>query len=105
MVIGVSEQFIYTLKLTGIGYRGAVQGTKLILNLGYSHPIELEIPKEIEVEVIQTTTIKLKGCNNEILGLFAAKIRSWRPPEPYKGKGISYENEIIMRKSGKSGKK
>jgi len=105
MIIGVSEQFIYTLKLTGVGYRGVVQGKKLVLNLGYSHPIELIIPDGISVEVIQNITLKLSGCNNEVLGLFAAKIRSWRPPEPYKGKGISYEGEIIQRKAGKSGKK
>lgn len=105
MVIGVSEQFVYTLKLSGVGYRGAVQGKNLVLNLGYSHPVELPIPNEISVEVLQNTTLKLSGCNNEIVGLFAAKIRSWRPPEPYKGKGISYENEIIQRKAGKSGKK
>ena len=105
MVIGVSEQFIYTLKLTGVGYRGTIQGKKLVLNLGYSHPVELIIPDGISVEVIQNITLKLSGCNNEILGLFAAKIRSWRPPEPYKGKGISYEGEIIQRKAGKSGKK
>ena len=105
MVFGVSKQFTYTLKLTGVGYRSAVQGKILILNLGYSHPIQLEIPDGISVEIIQTMIIKLSACNNESLGLFAAKIRSWRPPEPYKGKGISYENEIIKRKAGKSGKK
>lgn len=105
MVFGVSNQFIYTLKLTGVGYRVIVQGKNLILNLGYSHPIQLEIPDGISVEILQTTTIKLSGCNNESLGLFAARIRSWRPPEPYKGKGISYEDEIIKRKAGKSGKK
>lgn len=105
MVVGVSEQFIYTLKLTGVGYRGSIQGKKLMLNLGYSHPVELEIPEDISMEVIQNTTLKLKGCNNKTLGLFAAKIRSWRPSEPYKGKGIRYENEVIRRKAGKSGKK
>lgn len=105
MIIGVSEQFIYTLKLTGVGYRGAVQGKKLTLNLGYSHPVELEIPEDISVEIVQNTTLKLTGCDNQSLGLFSAKIRSWRPPEPYKGKGISYENEVIKRKAGKSGKK
>ena len=105
MVFGVSKQFTYTLKLTGVGYRSAVQGKILILNLGYSHPIQLEIPDGISVEIIQTMIIKLSACNNESLGLFAAKIRSWRPPEPYKGKGISYEGEVIKRKAGKSGKK
>lgn len=105
MVIGVSKQFKYTLKLVGVGYRCIIQGKNLILNLGYSHPVELLIPDGVTAEVIQTTTINLVGCDNEILGLFAAKIRAWRIPEPYKGKGISYEGEIIKRKAGKSGKK
>ena len=104
MVIGVSEQFKIVLNLNGVGYRGAVQGKLLILNLGFSHPIEIEIPDEITVEVIKNTTVNLQSCNKEDLGLFAAKIRAWRPPEPYKGKGILYEGEIVKRKAGKSGK-
>jgi large subunit ribosomal protein L6 len=104
MVVGVSEQFKITLLLQGVGYRGAVQGTKIVLNLGYSHQVELEIPKTISVKVIKNTTLELEGCNKEELGLFASKIRAWRPPEPYKGKGIRYENEIVKRKAGKSGK-
>ena len=105
MIIGVSKKFVYTLNLIGIGYRAAVQQQTLVLNLGYSHPVELKIPEEISIEIIQSTTIKLTGCNKETLGLFAATIRSCRPPEPYKGKGIRYSNEIIKRKAGKSGKK
>ena len=105
MVIGVSEQFKITLNLKGVGYRAAVQGNLLVLNLGYSHPVNIEIPSEISVEVVQNTVINLKACNKEDLGLFAANIRSWRVPEPYKGKGIIYENEIVKRKAGKSGKK
>ena len=104
MVVGVSEQFKITLLLQGVGYRGVVQGTKIVLNLGYSHQVELEIPKTISVKVIKNTTLELEGCNKEELGLFASKIRAWRPPEPYKGKGIRYENEIVKRKVGKSGK-
>jgi large subunit ribosomal protein L6 len=105
MVIGVSEQFTLTLNLQGVGYRAAVQGKCLTLNLGYSHPVKMDIPEEISVEVVQNTTINLKACNKESLGLFAANVRSWRPPEPYKGKGIIYQGEIIKRKAGKSGKK
>ena len=104
MVIGVSEQFQITLMLQGVGYRAIVQNEILILNLGYSHPVKIDIPKEISVEVSQNTTINLKGCDKQQLGLFASNIRSWRKPEPYKGKGILYKNEIILRKAGKSGK-
>lgn len=104
MVTGVSEQFQVTLNLQGVGYRAAVQGKNIVLNLGYSHPVEMKIPDGISIEVIKNTTINLKGCDKEGLGLFAAKIRSWRPPEPYKGKGILYEGEIVQRKAGKSGK-
>jgi len=105
MVIGVSEQFKLTLTLKGVGYRASVQGNNLVLNLGYSHPVNIEIPKDISVEVIQNTTLNFKSCDKANLGLFAAQVRSWRPPEPYKGKGIIYQNEIIRRKAGKSGKK
>lgn len=105
MVIGVSEQFKVTLNLKGVGYRAVVQNQLITLNLGYSHPVKLEVPEGISVEVIQNTTLNLKGCDKEHLGLFASNIRSWRLPEPYKGKGILYENEIIKRKAGKSGKK
>lgn len=104
MVIGVSEQFDLTLILKGVGYRAAVQGKEIVLNLGYSHPVKMEIPKEISVEVVQNTTINLKSCNKELLGLFASNIRAWRQPEPYKGKGILYKDEQIIRKAGKSGK-
>jgi large subunit ribosomal protein L6 len=105
MVIGVSEQFQLNLTLNGVGYRAAVQGKSIVLNLGYSHPVEMEIPEGISIEVQKNTQINLKSCNKEDLGLFAAKIRAWRPPEPYKGKGIIYEGEIVKRKAGKSGKK
>ena len=105
MVVGVSEQFKLILNLQGVGYRAAVQNQKITLNLGYSHPVELEIPKNIKIEVQKNTTITLTSCNKQDLGLFAAKIRSWRVPEPYKGKGILYSGEIVNRKAGKSGKK
>ena len=105
MVIGVSEQFEIILNLNGVGYRAAVQGKEIVLNLGYSHPVKIAIPEEISVEVAANTTVKLKSCDKEQLGLFAANIRSWRVPEPYKGKGILYEGEIVRRKAGKSGKK
>ena len=104
MIIGVSEQFDLTLILQGVGYRAAVQGKEIILNLGYSHPVKMSIPEPISVEVIQNTTINLKSCDKELLGLFASKIRAWRRPEPYKGKGILYKNEQIIRKAGKAGK-
>lgn len=104
MVIGVSQQFDLTLILKGVGYRAVVQGSEIVLSLGYSHPVKIEIPKEISVEVVQNTTINLKSCNKELLGQFASNIRAWRQPEPYKGKGILYKDEQILRKAGKSGK-
>jgi len=105
MVIGVSEQFKLVLVLKGVGYRASVQNKVLTLNLGYSHSIELKIPEGISVEIAQNTVLNLTGCNKENLGLFASNIRLWRPPEPYKGKGILYEGEKVRRKAGKSGKK
>ena len=104
MIIGVSEQFQLTLILKGVGYRAAVQGKEIVLNLGYSHPVKIAIPETVVVEVVKNTTINLKSCDKELLGLFAANIRSWRQPEPYKGKGILYKDEQIIRKAGKSGK-
>ena len=105
MLVGVSEQFLITLELKGVGYRANVQAKSLVLNLGYSHPVNIDIPDGVEVEVVQNTTLNIKACDKEQLGLFAAKVRSWRPPEPYKGKGILYKGEKILRKAGKSGKK
>ena len=104
MIIGVSEKFQLTLILKGVGYRAIVQGKEIILNLGYSHPVKIDIPDNISVEVVQNTTINLKSCEKELLGLFASNIRAWRRPEPYKGKGILYRNERVLRKAGKSGK-
>lgn len=104
MIIGVSEQFQLTLLLKGVGYRAIVQGKEITLNLGYSHPVKMEIPEDISVEVVQNTTINLKSCNKEKLGLFASNIRAWRRPEPYKGKGILYKDEQVIKKAGKAGK-
>ena len=104
MIIGVSEQFQITLILKGVGYRAIVQGEEIVLNLGYSHQVKIKIPKSITIDIVQNTNINLKSCNKELLGLFAANIRSWRVPEPYKGKGILYKDEQILRKVGKSGK-
>ena len=104
MVIGVSEQFDLTLVLKGVGYRAAVQGKEIVVNLGYSRPVKMKIPENISVEVLQNTIINLKSCDKELLGLFASNIRAWRRPEPYKGKGILYKDEQILRKAGKAGK-
>jgi large subunit ribosomal protein L6 len=104
MIIGVSEQFQITLILKGVGYRAIVQGKEIVLSLGYSHPVKINIPDDISIEVVQNTTINLKSCDKENLGLFASNIRAWRRPEPYKGKGILYKNEQILRKAGKAGK-
>ena len=104
MIIGVSEQFELTLILKGVGYRAVVQGKEIVLSLGYSHPVKIDIPETVSVEVVQNTTINLKSCDKELLGLFASNIRAWRRPEPYKGKGILYKNEQILRKAGKAGK-
>ena len=104
MIIGVSKQFELTLILKGVGYRANVQKDEITLSLGYSHPVKIDIPKTVSVEVVKNTTINLKSCDKELLGLFASNIRAWRRPEPYKGKGILYKNEQIIRKAGKSAK-
>ena len=104
MIVGVSKQFEKTLILKGVGYRAVVQENEIILSLGYSHPVKISIPEKISVEIIKNTTVNLKSCDKELLGLFASNIRSWREPEPYKGKGILYKDEQIIRKAGKSAK-
>ena len=101
IIKGVSEGFEKKLELNGTGYRASVSGSKLKLQLGYSHDINFEIPKEIKIECPKQNIIKLSSFNKEILGAVAAKIRSFRKPEPFKGKGIKYENEFIFRKEGK----
>ena len=104
MIIGVSEQFDLTLVLKGVGYRAVVEGKEIVLSLGYSHQVKIQIPEKISVEIVKNTTVNLKSCDKELLGLFASNIRAWRQPEPYKGKGILYKDEQILRKAGKSGK-
>ena len=101
IVMGVSKGFSKTLELNGTGYRASVSGATLKLQLGYSHDVDYTIPKEVKIECPKQTIIKLSSFNKEILGATAAKIRSYRKPEPFKGKCIKYENEFIFRKEGK----
>jgi len=104
MVEGVTTGFEKKLELNGVGYRANLQGKKLVLNLGYSHPIEMDQPEGIEVVVPSQTEIIVKGANKQQVGNFAAKVRELRKPEPYKGKGIKYVDEYIRRKEGKTAK-
>ena len=104
MIEGVTNGYSKKLEIVGTGYRAQKQGKKLVLNLGYSHPIEMEDPEGIEVEVPQQTQIIVKGIDKQLVGNYAAKIRDLRKPEPYKGKGIKYADEVIRRKVGKTGK-
>ncbi|MEX0801135.1 MAG: 50S ribosomal protein L6 [Dehalococcoidia bacterium] len=104
MVTGVSEGFSKTLELQGVGYRAAMQGTDLVLAVGYSHPVEMPPPPGIEFEVEGTSKVIVRGINKEDVGQTAADVRKVRPPEPYKGKGIRYEGEYVRRKAGKAGK-
>lgn len=104
MVTGVTVGFVKKLEFTGVGYKASVSGTVLTLNLGYSHPIEYTLPEGVEAKVGKNT-IDIMGINKELVGFAAAKIRSFRPPEPYKGKGVRYADEVIIRKAGKTGGK
>jgi large subunit ribosomal protein L6 len=101
MVEGVTNGFEKRLEIQGVGYRAQLQGTKLVLALGYSHPIEMEAPEGIDFEVPQPTRVIVRGISKQAVGEVAANIRKQRPPEPYKGKGIRYEGEYVMRKVGK----
>jgi large subunit ribosomal protein L6 len=103
MVQGVSAGFERKLELVGVGYRAQLQGKKLVINIGFSHPVEVDPPQGIEFEVPAVTRITVKGIDKQLVGNTAAHIRAIRKPEPYKGKGIKYENEVIRRKAGKSG--
>lgn len=105
MVSGVTEGFAKSLELVGVGYRASKSGDKIVLNVGYSHPVEITPETGIEFEVPSNTKIIVRGIDKERVGAYAAKIRSVREPEPYKGKGIKYEGERIIRKEGKAGKK
>lgn len=104
MIIGVTDGYTKTLEVNGVGYRAAKQGKKLVLNLGYSHPVEMEDPEGLETKVEENKII-VSGIDKEKVGQYAAEIRSTRAPEPYKGKGIKYDYEVIRRKVGKTGKK
>ena len=101
MVVGVGEGFARKLEMNGVGYRAAMQGNKLVLNLGYSHPVEMAVPAGLTVAVENNTQINISGADKQLLGQFASEIRSKRPPEPFKGKGVKYAGEHIVRKEGK----
>ena len=105
MVVGVTEGYSKKLQLVGVGYKAEKKGNTLVLNLGYSHPIEMEDPAGIETEVPDATTVIVKGIDKALVGNYSANIRAWRKPEPYKGKGIKYDGEVIRRKEGKTGAK
>ena len=105
MVVGVTKGFQTNLEINGVGYRAEAKGRELVLSLGYSHPVNFAIPEGIEIDVEKMTKVAVKGFDKELVGQTAAKIRSFRPPEPYKGKGIKYADETILRKAGKTGKK
>ena len=105
MIVGVTEGYEKKLEVNGVGYRAQKQGKKLVLSLGYSHPVEMEDPEGIETVLDGTNIIIVKGISKEAVGQYAAEIRAKRAPEPYKGKGIKYADEVIRRKVGKTGKK
>jgi large subunit ribosomal protein L6 len=105
MVTGVTKGFERALEINGVGYRAEMKGEVLNLSLGYSHPINFQLPKGITVEVDKMTKLLVKGIDKELVGQTAAKIREFRSPEPYKGKGVKYADETILRKAGKTGKK
>jgi len=104
MVTGTTAGFEKKLEIVGVGYRAQLQGTKLVLNVGYSHPVEFPAPEGISFDVPAPTKIAVRGIDKQQVGQIAANIRAVRPPEPYKGKGIRYENEVVRRKEGKTGK-
>jgi len=105
MVEGVSQGFVRKLEIVGVGYRAAVQGKKLVVSAGYSHQVEMVPPDGVTFAVENNTSVSVSGADKELVGNEAAKVRAIRPPEPYKGKGIKYEGERILRKAGKTGKK
>ncbi|TFJ92859.1 50S ribosomal protein L6 [Lentibacillus salicampi] len=104
MIEGVHKGFEKSLEITGVGYRAQKQGDKVVVNAGYSHPVEIESIDGIEIDVPQNTKLTVKGIDKELVGGVAANIRAIRPPEPYKGKGIRYEGELVRRKEGKTAK-
>lgn len=105
MVVGVTDGFQKNLELVGTGYRAAVQGKKLTLSIGYSHPVEFDPPKDVTFETPAPTQIIVRGIDKQVVGMLASNIRGMRPPEPYLGKGIRYQDEYVRRKAGKAGKK
>ena len=105
MVVGVTSGYEKKLQLVGVGYRAEKKGNNLVMNLGYSHPVEMPDPEGITTEVPDATTVLVKGIDKAAVGNYAANIRAWRMPEPYKGKGIKYADEVIRRKEGKAGAK
>ncbi|MGE3609684.1 MAG: 50S ribosomal protein L6 [Bacteriovoracaceae bacterium] len=104
MVTGVTTGFVKSLEFNGVGYKAAVSGSTLTLNLGYSHPIDYKLPKGVTA-VVNKNVIEFHGCDKELVGFVAAQVRSFREPEPYKGKGLKYTDETIIRKAGKTGAK
>ena len=105
MVVGVTEGFQKTLEINGVGYRAAKEGKNLVLNVGYSHPVNVPDTDDVQTEVPNPNQVIVKGIDKQKVGQFAAEIRGKRPPEPYKGKGIKYADEVIIRKEGKTGAK
>ena len=101
MVVGVTEGFTRKLEINGVGYRAAMQGNKLVLSLGFSHPVEMEVPAGLKVAVENSTSVTITGADKQLLGQFASEVRAKRPPEPFKGKGVKYADEYIVRKEGK----
>ena len=104
MIVGVTQGFEKKMQLIGVGYKAEKKGNTLVMNLGYSHPVEMVDPEGITTEVPTATEIIVKGADKALVGNYAANIRAWRKPEPYKGKGIKYVDEVIRRKEGKTGK-
>ena len=101
MVVGVTEGFTRKLEINGVGYRAAMQGNKLVLSLGFSHPVGMEVPAGLKVAVENNTSVTITGADKQLLGQFASEVRAKRPPEPFKGKGVKYADEYIVRKEGK----
>ena len=101
MVVGVTKGFTRKLEINGVGYRAAMQGNKLVLSLGFSHPVEMEVPAGLKVAVENNTSVTITGADKQLLGQFASEVRAKRPPEPFKGKGVKYADEYIVRKEGK----
>ncbi len=105
MILGLDKGFTKELEVNGVGYRAQMDGKKLVLNLGYSHPVIMEAPEGVTIEVPAPNKILIKGYNKQVVGQFAAEVRGKRPPEPYKGKGIKYASEVVRHKEGKTGAK